>query len=376
MKMSEDSGIGDDVPRPFRVFVHLARNKDVAEWSAAYKAGTLVGVNDETPYGYGRAEHMGCKVRFSTSRAEGLIGKVIRLSLRVAMGFDYLHALHQRDAMLESDVVWTHTESQFLAVVAVLGATPKKPRLIGQAVWLFDKWHRMPAVQRAFFRRLVSRVDIITTHSTENARVARELFPGKRVEVVPFGIPSEEPLPPMTRAGRCVRVLAVGNDRHRDWKTLVAALGGIDGVVLEILSGTASKRLTRGFSNVVISSATTNAELRSAYARAMVVAVPLLPNLHASGITVIQEAVLAGVPVVASDVGGLRSYFEDGTVRYVAPGDALALRDAILKLSRDVDGARSMAERAQARMVASAMGAESYIGRHVELTAELLNRAP
>jgi len=33
--------------------------------------------------------------------------------------------------------------------------------------------------------------------------------------------------------------------------------------------------------------------------------VPLLPNLHASGITVIQEAVLAGVPVVATDTGGL-----------------------------------------------------------------------
>ena len=366
--------IGEEHPRPMRVFVHLARNKDVAHWSAAFKAGTLVGVNEETPYGYGRAEHMGCEVRFSASRPEGPVGKILRLGARAILGFDYWHARQQRDAMLASDVVWTHTESQFLAVAAVLAATPNSPRLIGQAVWLFDRWHRIPAPQRTIFRRLMSRVDIITTHSPANAAVARQVLPGKRVDVVPFGIPSEAPLQPVTRSSSPVRVVAVGNDRHRDWQTLVGALRGIDGLALDILSGTAPKRLTKDCANIVIRPAKTDPELRAAYARATIVAVPLLPNLHASGITVIQEAVLAGVPVVVSDVGGLRSYFGDGEVRYVTPGDPVAFREAILEVARDPARARAMAERAQTRMAASAMGAETYVGRHVELSAELLDR--
>ena len=74
--------IGEEYPRPIRVFVHLARNKDVTQWSAAYKAGTLVGVNEETPYGYGRAERMGCEVRFSASGPEGPVGKILRRELR------------------------------------------------------------------------------------------------------------------------------------------------------------------------------------------------------------------------------------------------------------------------------------------------------
>ncbi len=366
--------IGDEQPRPMRVFVHLAQNKDVKKWAAAFRNGTLVGTNEETPYGYGRAEHMGCTVQFSQSGREGRIGKLLRLGARAVMGFDYLHALQQRDAMLASDVVWTHTESQFLAVAAVLGAKPNGPRLIGQAVWLFDRWHRIPAPQRAVFRRLMSRVDVVTTLSPANAEVARRILPGQRVEFVPFGIPSEQHLQPLIRDNRPLRVVAVGNDRHRDWQTLVEALRGIDGLALEILSGTAPKRLTKGWPNVVIKPAKTDAELRAAYARATVVAVPLLPNLHASGITVIQEAVLAGVPVVVSDVGGLRSYFDDGEVVYVPPGDPVAFREAILKVSLDAAGARAIAERAQARMAASAMGAETYVRRNVELSAKLLDR--
>ena len=62
-----------------------------------------------------------------------------------------------------------------------------------------------------------------------------------------------------------------------------------------------------------------------------------------SGITVIQEAVLAGVPVIATATGGLSGYFPPDTVRYVPPGDVAALRDAILDkhITRAVAAAES-----------------------------------
>ena len=67
--------------------------------------------------------------------------------------------------------------------------------------------------------------------------------------------------------------------------------------------------MTRGASNIEIGRARSQDELLAAFREATLVCVPLLPNLHASGITVIQEAVLAGAPVVATDTGGLDAYF-------------------------------------------------------------------
>lgn len=359
-------------PRPMRVFVHLAHDKDPNAWRAARAAGTLVGRNDETPYGYGRASSMGCEVEFSQARPESLIAKAARAGLRVALGFDLAHARGQRDRIFASDVVWTHTESQFLAVSALLGSRSGGPKLIGQAVWLLDRWPRLTPAHQAYFRRLIARVDILTTLSPLNAEAARHLFPGTRVEWVPFGIPSEDPIPPIVRSNDPVRVVAVGNDRHRDWLTLVKALKHIRGVELEILSGTAQRSLQRESSNVSIRLARTNLELSKAYARATVAVVPLFPNLHASGITAIQEALLAGVPVIATDVGGLRTYFGDNEVTYVPAGDPAALRDTVALAAQRGEEARAMVECAQARIANGGLNAHAYIRRHVELSGELL----
>ena len=61
------------------VFVHLAHDKDEQSWRRAWANGTLVGRNDITPYGYGRAEAMGCSVKFSHARRENIAQRVLRL---------------------------------------------------------------------------------------------------------------------------------------------------------------------------------------------------------------------------------------------------------------------------------------------------------
>ena len=282
-----------DTVRHLKVFVHLAHDKDVDRWRAAQAAGTLVGINDATPYGYGRAEGMGCTVTFSRSQPENAVTRLIRLGLRAITGFDVAHAWHQRRAMRAADVIWTHTESQFLGVAAILGPGPV---LIGQAVWLYDHWPTLSGVRRALFRRLIHRVDVLTVLSDENLSIARALFPASRVECIRFGIPSEGMVPPTDRPAAPIRVLALGNDRHRDWATLVAAVRGHDDFEVSIFSATLDRRLVDGVANVSVGRVRDNDQLLAEMRRATVMCVPLQANHHASGITVVEEAVLMGCP--------------------------------------------------------------------------------
>lgn len=64
---------------------------------------------------------------------------------------------------------------------------------------------------------------------------------------------------------------------------------------------------------------------------------------------VIMEALLHGVPVIASAVGGIPEIVKDGeTGRLIPPGDAPALADAVRAMVRDPAAARAMAARGRA----------------------------
>lgn len=360
--------------RAINVHVHLAVDKDVQEWRRKRESGELVGVNDATPYGYGRAEEMGCRVTFSKSRKESKLEKLFRLGVRATLGADFVHALRNRAAILKADIVWTHTESQYLSV-AMLGLLfGRRVKIVGQTVWLIDTWESLNLPHKILFRRLLSRVDVLTFLSPQNLQRAKALFPDAKTRLVKFGIPAEVWRAPVERPGMAIRILAAGNDRHRDWETLIEAVNGLPNARLKILSSSISRKLASNSETIEITRARSNDELRQAFDEATVVCVPLRENLHASGITVIQEAVLYGVPVVATDVGGLSVYFSGDEVRYVPVGDVEALRAAFEEIVRDPQRALERARRAQARMVDSGhIGVQSYIRQHVELSREILS---
>jgi len=371
---TETAGEAAGTAKPFSVFVHLARNKDADQWRAAKRNGELVGFNEDTPYGYGRAEALGCRVAFSRSVPETAAAKLARLAARAFVGFDFFHALRQGEAMTDADIVWTHTESQFLAVAAVLLLTGAKTKLLGQTVWLMDRWVRLDPLRRALYRRLIRRVDVLTFHSPANLALAQRLFPDKKTVLVRYGITTAFRVEPRQRPAAPIRVLAIGNDRDRDWPTLIAAVRGQPDVSLLILSGAAPYGAARDDPNIEVRRARTQDELMRAFEQATLVCVPLRPNLHASGITVIQEAALAGVPVVATDAGGLDAYFPPNEIRYTPPGDVAALRAAIRATAANPAEACEQARRAQARMIDGRLGAEAYVRAHVELTREIVGR--
>jgi glycosyltransferase involved in cell wall biosynthesis len=87
------------------------------------------------------------------------------------------------------------------------------------------------------------------------------------------------------------------------------------------------------------------------------------------------EAMAAGVPVVATRVGGIPEVAVDGTAQLVEPGDELALAEAIERLLDDPELARRQAEAARDR-VSSSFSAAAVARSTLELYESLLRARP
>jgi glycosyltransferase involved in cell wall biosynthesis len=359
------------------VYVHLAYGFSDETWGRRYDDGNLIGVNERDAYGYRHAEAMGVAIDRSKDHPEHRLAKLHRLGWRWLFGFDLVHAFRNRQQALAADVVWTHTESQHLALCAVLllfGRRRHTPKLLAQSVWLIDHWKEQPIWRRWLWRRLLRRADLLTFLSPENLAIARDMFPTHRCELVLFGIkPDILQSRAMDRPmGSPLKVLAVGNDKDRDWRTLVDAVRNRPDWHLRIVSQTCPKLLAEGLANVEIAGVRHNDELVALYHTADVGVVPLKRNSHAAGCTVMMEAALFGLPLVTTNVGGLTEYFDNDEVCYVPPGHAGALREAIARCASGSALAHAMATKAQARMGVDGLSSQSFVRRHVELSQELL----
>jgi glycosyltransferase involved in cell wall biosynthesis len=366
----------NDAPfeRPLRVFVHLARGFGADRWRGKWERGEIIGLNEKLPYGYFWAEQHGCAIEYSQDAPESRLGQLFRLGVRWLLGFDFVHAWRNRRGIGNAEIVWTHTESQHLAVLLLLSRRrpPNRPRVIAQSVWLFDGWDRFWAPRRRLFTRLIAGADALTVMSPENLQRARALFPRHRSRLMPYGIAADGMVRrPPGGAHRPFRVLSLGSDRHRDWATLVAAVEARPDCELRIVAPRLPAALTRA-PNVTLVHPRAQDELAALYDWADLVALALKPNLHASGITVIEEATVFGVPVVCTDTGGLTAYFTEPEIRYVPAANPDALRGVIAELSRDDTERCRMVERAQRRMIEAGLTSRRFAQRHAELSRELI----
>jgi glycosyltransferase involved in cell wall biosynthesis len=358
------------------VFVLVAHGFGANSWNDRWRDGKIIGLNEPFAYGYHRASGDGLTVTYSEDRNENIVQKTFRLGLRVILGFDIIHALRHRDAIVQSDAVWTHTESQSLAVAAVLYNVPKpkRPVLILQSVWLMDRWRATGRLRRMAYKKLLSIADILSFLSDINQRFAQEVFTENRCEKILFGINSDMPCAPKERVpGVKLKMIAPGNDRDRDWPTLAAAMRNMPDVDLTIISKTCPQHIVSSASNVTIESPSNNAALFELYDACDGVIVPLCENMHASGITVIEEATQRGRPVIVTDVGGLRAYFGDDAVSYVPVGDVESLKDAVRQLEANPETSKEHVLSAQKVMGPGGLNAETYAMQHVKWTVELLS---
>ncbi|TKC85867.1 glycosyltransferase [Trinickia terrae] len=351
-----------------KVHVHLFYGADPSVYRKGDNFGCL--------YGYHHAESGEFALSYSRDAKESRPVSLVRRALKLMLGFDLIHTLRNRDEILRSDVIWTHTEAEHLAVALVLllsGARGKKPLLLAQSVWLFDKWRGYGALRRWCYRKLLARADVLTTLSSENAELCRRYLRRNALHVY-YGLNMTDfPLaePHEWQPGTPLRIAAIGNDRDRDWTTLVKAFGNDSRYTVRLAT---RRKIPKALHapNVQIAPASGLAKQRELYDWADLVVVPLRPNYHASGITVVLEAAALGKPVIASDVGGLRDYFTAQQVTYVPPHDVAALRRAADDLAAHPEATLCRAWAAGAQLTVRQLTTEHFAHQHVQITRAML----
>ena len=95
-----------------QVHVHLFYGADPSRYRKGENIGCL--------YGYHHAESAEFALDYSRDQHEIAPVRFVRRALKAALGFDFIHTWRNRRAILQSDVIWTHTEQEHLAVALLL----------------------------------------------------------------------------------------------------------------------------------------------------------------------------------------------------------------------------------------------------------------
>jgi len=361
-----------------KVYIHLNYYQDAASYRQRYDACQEP---DKTPYGYHHLEAWGYHLTFSSSQKESKIVNLLRRAGNRFVGFDLWHAWRNRKRMGGVEAILTYSEKEHLAILLLrkLGIAPPSPLLIAQSVWLFSTWEQLPRWKQKLYRWLIQddARTVLTVQSDENLKVARSLFPDMRSEWLRFGIsvdsfPLKPPTPVYTQRTRPLRLLSLGNDKHRDWETLIEAVKGNKDVELRIATSQRLQSSIGDCNRILVKPARSLGEIHELYRWADVVVVPTRPNKHVSGITVILEGVANGKPIIATDTGGLKGYFGDDEIYYVPPQSTEALAVAVERIGEDED-TLSRAKNAQAKLLAAELTTKGLASRHVALLEDLLS---
>ena len=92
----------DGSARPARVFVFLGEGFGASRWRSQWKSGKVPGICDQLPYGYFHAANESWSVTYSEDREESPPFQLLRRTLRKVLGFDLIHAWHNREALSTS----------------------------------------------------------------------------------------------------------------------------------------------------------------------------------------------------------------------------------------------------------------------------------
>lgn len=293
--------------------------------------------------------------------------RFLRRALLRIFDADLIGVLVRWRHVRNADVIYCHEENEYLAAALLLKLTRnRRTKIIGHTVWLFGRWESIPTWKKMLYRWAMKRIDILVYNALPNYRIGKEVLPNSRHEYIPCGVSRLfSTIPPWTgHRPKFPLILGVGNDYWRDWATLKEAVRDLP---FQADIRIASPRPVPGFEHGTVQRAEGIFELCDLYRTAACLIIPTKPNSHACGITTALEAASMGVPTIASNTGGLDSYFDSSQVCFVPPGDVAALRAAIIRTIGDPAGARAMGLRARDRLNTEEFTSDAWWARVTDL---------
>lgn len=352
-----------------RVVVELDPTLDPQVWAARHEAGE---VPDLSPYGLDRLGAHGFDVRVRRPLVEGRRKRLADRTRGRVGGFGVLEATLSGRSNGHPDVVLAWDERTGLPAIARETLLRHGAPVATGLIWLTDPAAGSPAARRAA-ALLLPRAGLVWTLAGPQVTAAIRLGARPdRVRFLPFGIDTDF-FSEAAAARDPDLVLSAGNDRHRDHALLVSALG----TVARNRPGTKLLLATRQPVELpaelgVRKPAIAHPAMRAAHQRAAVVAVATRPNDHASGVTVVLEAMSTGAAVVCSATEGMSDYVEHGvTGLLVPPGDPQRLAAAVEQLLREPERAKALGTRA-AEVTRRDFSTMAMTGRLAELMGRML----
>jgi glycosyltransferase involved in cell wall biosynthesis len=243
--------------------------------------------------------------------------------------------------------------------------------------------HLTTRAKRPLFRlvRPQARMSRVLVHSSRQLELAvAELgIPRNRLALLPYHADADFWAPRPDREAAEGLVLAVGRE-HRDYATLAGACADLP-VRVHVAAGSlfspgARRHEPQAWPDNFTVGFADHLALRELYARAAVVAVPLVPTDFQAGVTSILEAMAMATPVVVTATRGQRDIVEDGvTGLMVPPGDAGALREAIAGLLANPRERRRLGDNAR-EAVRHRFGLDAYTDELFRHLVEIAGPTP
>ena len=241
----------------------------------------------------------------------------------------------------------------------------------------FVKERRWLYLLATFFEKLAYMVAdkvITTTKEDENYIVWRYGIDPRRIAVIPNWIDTRLFRPMDEVEKERGRIIFVGRlERQKNILALVKAVKTIPDVKLYIFGSgsleTEVRREIEGFENIRLMGVIPHEKLPEELNKSEIF---ILPSLYEGHPKALLEAMACGLPVIGSDVEGIRGIIEDGVNGVLCGLDSESIREKILLLASD-RGLRERLGREARRYVVENFSFEKLFLRELEVHRELLS---
>lgn len=295
-------------------------------------------------WGAERIVEKGARVRAISRSAVGISGK-LRDVVEHRSGRFYEDAV--RGSFDQADAVVAFFEDRGLAILEARRAHVPPYRAAGLAIvvcWAVEDMLHLQPSDRTRRMQQLARADVIFVYSNNQVSLLESWgFPRGKAVAIPFGVETgffslpEKPID--DGVGREMRegIIAVGNDRGRDYQTLFDAVAGT-GINVTLYSRPEAVSSLTLPKEVDYRGVVSRIEYRDALRNAVAVAVPVHELAYPTGQSVAMEGAACGALVITTSTPAMSAYFQHGkTALFSEPSDAHGLRTNLAAALSDTE---------------------------------------